>query len=331
MKANHFVYRVSWSASVAMSWADFSGIPPSYLKRFKIDSLISRGAGGGQYVVTFAPSVLAIYPTPEDAKASPEEFEHLKQSAAARVDEFLDAWILPKYKNAVKIDAAPKFHVVATVGHIFEILQLNRRAFNSWENPNGRREMSEFLAASGYPYALMKIGEADHKIIAAGDGFDVTYKLDRELETAADAGDLYNYMIIDTNGDPVHKIHATPNACNGYYGVICADATAAASLYPLDEDGEPDTSDGPDWETVRTGSRFRCYKSTRRPLVIEHTGHELYDDLAAACVRDFFKFAAENGYIHAGGDTWEKAGRKFILIEDERTPENCGASLINVI
>lgn len=317
MKANHFVYRVSWSASVAMSWADFSGIPPSYLRRFKIDSLISRGAGGGQFVVTFSPSVFAVYPTPEDAKASPEEFEHLKQAAAARIDEFLDAWILPKYKNAVKIDAAPKFHVVATVADVFRRLRDSEDAYGE-----DRRALSEALRAR-YPFALVDLDYYTHcKIIAVGTAAEICDALDDQMKPATGIDDvIYKYLIIDSDGETVHKIPGE------FYGVICADATASASLYTLDEDGEPDSLI---WETVHSGSLYRCHRSTRFPLVVEWAGFDLFDDMAITCRREWEEYAAANGYTHAGGDTWEKAGSKFVLIEDERTPENCSACVCDI-
>lgn len=163
------------------------------------------------------------------------------------------------------------------------------------------------------------------KVIAAGTSSEVLAKFEDVLTGIESGEDLARLSLVDADGEPVIKIPGE------FYGVICATATAFAALYPIDEDGEPDTCDDPIWETVHTGSCFRCYRSTRYPLTIEHTGYNLFDDQVAACRREWESHAAENGYTHAGGDTWEKDGRKFFLFEDVRTPENCDSTLLNLI
>lgn len=113
-----------------------------------------------------------------------------------------------------------------------------------------------------------------------------------------------------------------------YHGVILADASVGLALYPTDGAGRADTTDDPIWETYHDARRCRVLRTDRRPLVVEQTGHELFDDLAVQGFAEWQSYAAENGYKHARRDIYTKAGREYVLTIDEPTPDNCMSDVI---
>lgn len=204
---------------------------------------------------------------------------------------------------------------VKVIGTVEEVLRKIKNTSIDHE-----KEILDAIEGSGIRYVLWR----DDVLIDAGSAGEVVDSFDEELSKLNSVGattpDVLSFSVCRPDGYPAGKIY------NAYYGVVFADATVTLSLYPLDEDGEPDTFDDPIWDACLSGEKFRVLTSERFPLFAEDTAYGLFDDLMKNCKTEFSKFAHESGYncVDEVRGIWEKDGAKYILFESEHHSDTCG-------
>lgn len=165
------------------------------------------------------------------------------------------------------------------------------------------------------------------KVIAAGTSSEVLAKFDDILTGVKSVKELARYSLIDEDDEPVLGIPGL------YYGIIYAEAAAVGSLHPAGEDGRPDTEEPEIWDTLHHGNSFRLMRSNRSPWHVEQVGFDLFDDVAAACRREFEEWAAAHRLTRIKGDVWthDPSGRRYYYYESVRDCYNCHSELIKLI